>query len=367
MQSQDDYEAYRALFRYSSLGIIISNSEGVIEQINPFANDLFGYEDNELIGQKIEVLLPQRFKGGHVQRRSDYNANPKARAIGIGMDLLALKKNGTEFPVEISLAHYEANGKTQIMSFITDITERKKTMEELKKLNVELEKKVSERTIELSEAIMELQHTNEHLNYEMEQRKKAEEELWAAFEKEKELSELKSRFVSMASHEFRTPLSGILSSVSLIAKYQSASDEDKRNRHIQTIKTSVQHLTNILNDFLSLDKLEEGKIKCYPSVFSIVDFTKELVDEMHALFNQDNRIVYEHQGDVVLISLDKDMLRNVLINLLSNAMKYSKATTKINFITEVRNEKLTITARAFTNSAKEKIESAGGTIKEIKA
>lgn len=342
-QNQNSHVSFDAMFEHASLGILICNLEGVIERVNPHANKIFGYQDNELIGQKIEILIPQKIRTKHVEHRVHYNKVPTSRAMGIGMDLHALKKDGTEFPVEISLAHYEMDGKRQIVSFVSDITVRKKTEEELKKLNTTLESKVFERTQALSQAIMELQHTNENLQSEMEQRKKIEEEVRLAFEKEKELSELKSRFVSMASHEFRTPLAGILSSVSLIARYNNPSDEQKRNKHIQTIKISVQNLTNILNDFLSLDKLEQGKIQCHPTSFLLSDFAKELVDEMHVITSQKERICYEHQGDERLVKLDKEMFKNILINLSSNAMKYSAPEKKVHLTTELKNQTLIVT------------------------
>ena len=222
MTFSDDNKAYHALFQHSSLGIIISDEEGFINKVNPFANRLFGYEENELVGQKIEILIPQSIKGKHVSYRASYNKQPSPRPMGVGMDLRAARKDGTEFPVEISLAVYEADGKKQILSFISDITVRKKAEEALKQLNIELEAKVQERTNELSQAILELQHINASLS-------QAEEDARQAYEKERELSELKSRFVSMASHEFRTPLSGILTSASLIGRYYALADKEKRD------------------------------------------------------------------------------------------------------------------------------------------
>ncbi len=343
MHKPDDTTAYHALFQHSSLGIIVSNTEGVIEQINPFASRLFGYETDELVGKKIEVLIPKKLTHKHIEHRAHYNENPKPRSMGIGMDLWAARKDNTEFPVEISLANYEIEGRKLIVSFINDITERKKTADALKKLNSELEKKVNERTNELSQAIMELQHINGNLEQEMEQRKKAEEEVRHAFEKERELSELKSRFVSMASHEFRTPLAGILSSASLITRYDKESDAEKRNKHINTIKGAVQNLTSILNDFLSLDKLEQGKTECRPSAFLVIDFINELIEETTLQPGQENRIVHQHRGKNNEVKLDKDMLKNILINLLSNALKYSKTDKQVILTSTLDDSHLTIT------------------------
>jgi PAS domain S-box-containing protein len=336
MQDRNDKNAYQAIFQNSNLGIIISNREGIIEQVNPYANHLFGYDDMELIGKKIEVLVPKNSRDKHMEHRKHYNEAPRPRAMGAGMDLWAVKKDGTEFPVEISLALYETGNKREIVSFVSDITERKKAVEDLKRLHVELERKIEERTRELSQALLELRHINENLEKEMEYRNKAEEEARRTLEKEKELSELKSRFVSMASHEFRTPLSGILTSVSLIARYAKASEEEKRNRHIDTIKASVRHLTGILNDFLSLDKLEAGKVECRPSSFPLLRVVQELIEEMQTLAKKGQRIFYSHRGgEEVTVHMDRNMLRSVLINLISNAVKYSPEESEIKVETEL--------------------------------
>lgn len=327
--------AIEAMFNAASLGIIISNAEGIIQQVNPYSTRLFGYEDTELIGQKIEILIPRNLRDKHVGHREQFNQKPKARAMGSGMNLFGLRKDGSLLPVEISLTHYERNGKKEIVSFISDITERKKAEDALKSLTQELEKKVEERTQELSQAFIELQHTNESLQ-------KAEEEAREALGKEKELNELKSRFVSLASHEFRTPLSGILTSASLISKYDASKDQDKRDKHINTIKASVQNLTTILNDFLSLDKLEQSKTECRFVSLDLKDCIQGLIEEMETLAKKGQRILYKHVGARVEVQTDKDMLRNVFINLLSNAIKYSGEDKEIHVTTEVQEAWVTL-------------------------
>lgn len=314
---------FKALFEHSSLGIIISNEEGIIENSNPFASKIFGYEHGELNGRVIEELVPPTIRQKHVQDREGYVKNPHPRAMGLNMNLKAVKKNGEEFPVEISLTYYESEGRKQIVSFINDITERKLAENNLIKMKNELETKVKERTKELSDALLELGHTNEGLQQEMEQRKKVEAQIREMLSREKELSELKSRFVSMASHEFRTPLGGILSSISLIAKYPLTEDEPKRQKHVQNIKKSVKNLTNILNDFLSLDKLDQGKIASNPVNFDFIPYIKDIVEDLNDTTDQNHQIVVKTTETEIQLFQDKEMIRNVIINLLSNAIKYS--------------------------------------------
>ena len=335
------------MFEHASIGIVISNQEGKIERVNPAADCLFGYAPGELVGQKIEVLIPPALKKTHIRHRAHYNEHPTARPMGLGMDLSALKKDGSIVPIEISLATYETGDRKEIVSFISDITKRKKDEEVLRTLTVELDSKVNQRTEELSQAIRELQQTNENLQREMEQRKKAEEEVLKALEKEKDLSELKSRFVSMASHEFRTPLSGILTSVSLIDRHQQAGDPGKAKKHIETIKSSVRNLTTLLNDFLSLDKLEAGKIECRPRSFSIEEFARDLTEEMQSLAKKGQTIVHRHSEDADhgTVFLDQELLRNILLNLLSNAVKYSHEGGEIHFETKVEGSKVILSVR----------------------
>jgi PAS domain S-box-containing protein len=309
-----DQMTFKALFEHSSIGIIISSEQGTIERVNSFASRMFGYELDELVGKKIEVLLPLEIRDKHIEYRKQYVANPRPRAMGSNLNLMAAKKNGQLVPVEVSLTFFEAEGKRQIVSFVNDITERKVAETNLRRLTEELESKVRERTKELSDALTELEQNNKIIR--------------EMLKREKELSKLKSRFVSMASHEFRTPLGGILTSISLISKYTTTEDAPKREKHIQNIKKSVQNLTNILNDFLSLDKLDQGIVNSTPREFNLTHFIDELAHEFQEI-NDKHQIAVVHDTNEVHITQDKEMVRNMIINLFSNAIKYSNEGTTI--------------------------------------
>lgn len=155
------------------------------------------------------------------------------------------------------------------------------------------------------------------------EQKKAAEEIKRALDQERVLNNLKSRFVSMASHEFRTPLSTIMSSVTLIGRYKDANYEDKREKHIDRIKSSVKNLNNILNDLLSLGKLEEGKIHVQPERFNLYTFTQEIVEEHLAVAKKGQEITFSCACDKQEVLLDKHLLKNIFHNLISNAIKYS--------------------------------------------
>jgi PAS domain S-box-containing protein len=336
------HSMFDAIFQHSYIGIIISNKAGVMQSVNPFAATLFGYRAEELIGLEVEVLIPKELREGHIPKRLNYLEKPTPRAMGIGFDLEGLKKDGMRFPVELSLSSFEKDGELQIISFINGIAERKLSENKLKELAAELESKVEERTEELSQALMELNQTNLSLVAETKERKSKEEQVRKALKQEKDLSELKSRFVSMASHEFRTPLGGILTSASLLERYTTPETANKRDRHIKTIKKSVKNLTLILNDFLSLDKLEQGIIGTNPTQFKIKEFAEELVEETRDLSEKGQVISYAHSGDDAPVVQDRDMLRNVLVNLISNAMKYSPAESIVEIETIQGKEQVTL-------------------------
>jgi signal transduction histidine kinase len=175
--------------------------------------------------------------------------------------------------------------------------------------------------------------------------KRAEEDVQKALVKEKELNELKSRFVSMASHEFRTPLSTVLSSVSLAEKYTQLNNREKSSKHFNRIKSSVSNLTNILNDFLSLDKLETGKIQCQPEFFDVVDLISDTTEELSDILKKGQAISYEHDGKVENIFSDPKLIKNILINLISNASKYSEEDKQIYVKTRLSDDLLMISVK----------------------
>jgi PAS domain S-box-containing protein len=331
-----------ALFEYATEGIVLCNEQGVILLANPAAETIFGFERNELQQKTIEILLPDRFKGGHANLRAGFAKNPSSRSMGQGRDLFARRKDGSEFPVEISLSFYKENKALFIVAFIVDITLRKaaeqKTKEQkeqlekvsaaIKKLNGELETKVEERTLILRETLHQLE--------------RSQEELSDALQKEKELSEIKSRFVSMASHEFRTPLSTILSSAALINKYPKEEQQENREKHITKIKDSVKHLNDLLEDFLSLGKLEDGKVAATISAFDAKETLEDITDELKPLLKKGQQITFVYTGNNTFIT-DKRLLKNILLNLLSNAIKFSPEETAIELIAFNETSQLKIT------------------------
>lgn len=330
INDMESKEGLDALFLYATEGILVVNDRGEIIRINPSAEKLFGYNKGELLGKRIEALVPQRLADKHDGHREKYGENPHPRSMGAGMELFGLKKDGTELPVEISLSPYTTPDGKFVIAFIVDITIRRQAEERMKSYSTELEKQVKDRTLILEEAIEELEKTKKDLHN--------------ALNKEKELNELKSRFVSMASHEFRTPLTTMMSSLSLVSKYEEKKDTENHSKHVKKIKSSINNLTDILNDFLSVSKLEEGKVENKPEEFNLKTFVTEITSEMQAMAINGQKLECKHTG-AETVRLDSRLLKNVLFNLISNAIKFSPSGGIIEVISEVTPLELKISVK----------------------
>ena len=335
-----DSDAFKEIFESMSEGIIIVDENGKIVIANPVSEQIFGYETDGLTGVELESLLPARYRTRHVNFREGFNRNPEPRRMGFGRDLKALRKDGSEFPVEISLSFTKVKGQLLVMAFISDISQRKKAEEALKRSEeqllvyaAELERKVEARTQALNNTISRLEE-------EVRERKKAEEEVRKAFEREREVNDLKSKFVSIASHEFRTPLSAVLSSASLINQYKEKGELEKISKHVTRIKSSVNHLTSILNDFLSLGKLEEGKIEVNNEVIPVNEFLKEVREELFETLRPGQDIIVDEKVLALEIKSDIRILRNIFFNLISNASKYSASDKKIYLEVQQRDDQV---------------------------
>lgn len=337
-------EAFREIFHSMSEGIIMVDKTGKIVIANRVAEQIFGYSKNELKGIALENLLPDRYRSSHMLFRKGFNDSPEPRRMGVGRDLTALRKDGSEFPVEISLSYTKVKENLLVMAFISDISLRKTAEDALKRSEeqlivyaTELEQKVQLRTEALNSSILKLEA-------EVKERIKAEEEAHRSLERERELHELKTKFVSIASHEFRTPLSTVLSSASLIDQYNQKNEPDKIAKHVQRIKSSVTHLTAMLNDFLSLGKLEEGKMDIVKESLNLTEFLQEVSEEFTDL-KSGQQVIIDCHSTGAKIETDPRILRNILFNLISNASKYSPENKNIYLICSLKSDTVILTVR----------------------
>jgi len=478
-------EFYKIFLESISEGILVANKNFEIVFVNQSICALFGYNPEELLGKRIEILIPDCYKVVHEHHATGFFKHPEKKRMADRDDIFGVHKTGNLLGIEIGLNHFESNGERLAIAIVSDISKTKKNnlflrdlhriisnsgttlseklrniltlglrnfnlsigiiskisgdqyeiveieapapykqemlnqypclldhtychdvieseepvyitkvsstkknthpcyqkwkletyigmkiivedqlfgtinfsspntttneittteleilklmaqwigymffeanlVEKMKHFNSQLEAKIASRTQELKHALSEIQDININLKEEIEKRKEAEENANASLEIEKQLNLLKSRFVSTASHEFRTPLTGILSSVTLIDKYAAPEHEEKRTKHINIIKSSVKNLTNILNDFLSLSKLESGNVHCEPTHFRLMELIQATIEETkHTLKNGQKIVVTETIDPYFIVNQDEKLLKNVIINLISNASKYS--------------------------------------------
>ena len=321
----------RAIIDNAIDGIITIDARGNIESINPAACKLFQYLPEDVIGKNVSVLMPPPDKQQHDEYLGRYQRTGHAHIIGIGREVTGLRKDGTQFPFRLAVSEVKYSGRQIYAGFIHDLSREKEAEHQLKEYAAHLEDLVAERT-------QSLQHTVEALS-------QAKEEVSISLEKEKELGQLKSRFVSMASHEFRTPLSAVQLSASLIDRYAQPFDNPNITKHVARIKQAVGNLTGILNDFLSLEKLEAGRVEPAFTDFDLVKLAEEITEEMQMLAKQNQNIIYQHTGISHVANLDTNLLKNCIINLIANAIKYSGENTFIEFNTEINEAGCHITVK----------------------
>lgn len=312
-------------------GIINIDCKGKIETMNPSALNLFGYVIEEVVGKNISMLMPEPDKSRHDHYVERYNQTGQKHIIGFGREVLGLKKDGTTFPFWLAVSEVQYEDRKIYTGFIHDLSKQKEAEEKLRIYTGSLEEKIEERTQDLVKTVTAL--------------KQAKEEVSISLEKEKELNQLKTRFVSMASHEFRTPLSSVQLSASLIEKYAQPHSNANITKHVNKIKNAVGNLTNILNDFLSLERLEAGKVEINNTPFDLVKFAEEITEEMQLIAKQNQNILYQHTGAESVVISDQNLLKNCIINLIANAIKYSGENTLIEFNTEISDAAYRITIK----------------------
>ena len=315
-------DEYCDLFDFAPVGYLILNEKGVINNINLTACHLFGIDRLHIKGKPFSAYLSkgeantfflslrQAFKTGTLPtlefkiKRKD---NTYFNALMNGTIDTDQNING---PVcRVAIQDITETRKMEILQEQHEDLERENT--KIEKYNQELEKIVLERTKELSEALGS----------------------------EKDINEMKSAFISIASHELRTPVTIILSSVILMEKFNNKGEYDKIDRHIQRIKSAIKNFTSILDDFLSLEKLERGVVRVKKEAFDIMEFMKVLTEEMEGILKPEQHIHYSHEGNNLVVQNQK-ILHNILVNLLTNAIKYSETDVMLN--TMNRNGELTV-------------------------
>lgn len=263
-------------------GVVTIDRNGVVTEWNRQAEAIFGYRDDEVIGKTLtETIIPHSYREAHDNGMKHYLSTGEGPVLNQKIEITALRKSGEEFPVELAIIPIVMKGEHSFTAFISDITIQKKVQEEMEK----------------------------------------------ALKKEKELNELKSRFVSMTSHEFRTPLTTIKQNTDLLSFMLENKYPDQVgsfNKYLKRIDSEIERVTGLMNDILMLGRIESGKMVIKKSPEELPEFCQNIIDT-HTANRVDGRTInLDIQGVPRPVAIDTQLFGHVVNNLVSNAFKYSQ-------------------------------------------
>ncbi len=298
-------EQFRSVVEAAAEGVLLTDRAGQIIFLNHRAEVMFGYTRDELLHQPIEILLPDNQRHEHIQQRHTYVQEPQSRPMGIGLDVYGKRKDGSLIPVEISLSFLHHNDEFRVMSLVTDITERKLIEQE------------------------RLQQQRQQLE----------------LQQEREILELRQRFMSMVSHEFRTPLTIIASSCELLEHYYDRLPKERQIEKLQIINGQVRAMVGLLDDILQLGKIQAGAVDFVPEILDLAALCNHVLSTIQLVDQQHHQLQMQLSNFVPPVKADRRMLEHAVGNLLSNAVKYSPPGSQIAFSLSGQGEQIRMEIR----------------------
>lgn len=294
VESSDD-SRFRKLLEAAPDAILEVDAEGRIVLLNQTAERMFGYTRQELIGLKVEILVPASMREGHVGRRTNYTSHPQIRPMGNGLELKGQRKDGSLFPVEISLSPNRTGEGLRVIALIRDISERKEAEDRLRAVREQFTAELKAKNDLLESRNLEVEKANR----------------------------LKSEFLASMSHELRTPLHTILGFSELLLEESEGPLNAKQQRFLGHILQDSRHLLELINEVLDLSKIESGRLELHQAAFDFASVVEEVVGSLRSQSESRNIRLENKNASHFMIYADRLRVKEILYNLLSNGIKFT--------------------------------------------